>query len=104
MVGTVLLGASSVSACIFNERREGRSSARRQMRRTAGCRFRTATFICVSYLCMPVYKNVPSIKLPYNSKPIYSRMQMIVRERREEEGQAMIEVVVQVHRVTTAKH
>lgn len=85
-------------ACIFNERREGRNSARRQTRRTDGCRFRTATFICVSYLCMLVHTNVPSIKLPYNSKAIYSRMQRIVRDRRKEEGQAMAEVVVRVHR------
>lgn len=98
MVGTVLLGASSASACIFNERHEGRSSARRQTRRTAGCRFRTATFICVSNLCMLVHTNVPSIKLPYNSEAIYSRMQRIVRDRREEEGQAMAEVAMRVHR------
>lgn len=104
MVGTVLLGASGVSACIFNERREGRSSARRQTRRTAGCRFQTATFIYVSYLCMPVHANVPSIKQPYNSKAIYSCMQRIVRKRREGEGQAMAEVVVRVQRVTMAKH
>lgn len=58
----------------------------------------------VSYLCMPVHTNAPSIKPRHDSKAIYSRVQVIVRERREGEGRAAAEVVVRVHGVTTAKH
>lgn len=97
MVGTALLGASSVSACIFNERCEGRSSARRPKRRTDGCRFRTATFICVSYLCMPVHTNAPSICCLIIVKLFIAVCKGSFVN--EEESKAVAEVVVRVHRV-----